>query len=77
LKTETIHSSCVLLTSCLPTIHPERHKARCSRLNERIGLKATVEPRATCPESRLFGHVAQVLSPVNALAILQSSTIFW
>jgi hypothetical protein len=27
---------------------------------------AAVEPRATCPENRLFGHVAKVLSSVSA-----------
>ena len=27
--------------------------------DECIGLKATVEPRGTCPESRLFGHVTR------------------
>jgi hypothetical protein len=32
------------------TIRPELGKLPTSRLNERIALKATVEPRVTCPE---------------------------
>jgi hypothetical protein len=36
--------------SGLATIRPELGKLPTSRLNERIALKATVEPRVTCPE---------------------------
>jgi hypothetical protein len=31
-------------------------------LNERIGLKATVEPRVTQPEMQLFGQAAEARS---------------
>src|SRR5271170_4400484 len=44
----------------------------------RISL-SRITRRATRPEGRLFGHVAQVLSPVSALAITPQSayTLFY
>jgi hypothetical protein len=43
-------------------------------LNER-GLKSTVERKVTCPESRLFGHVAYVPFSISALAMMRQSRI--
>jgi len=42
--------------------------------DECIVLLAAVEPRATCPKRRLFGHVADVLSSMSPLAIMRSLT---
>jgi hypothetical protein len=36
-----------------------------STVNERIGLKSTVEPRVTCPKRRLFGQVESPLTEIS------------
>ena len=49
----------------VPTLLEAGYSATCEddvdRLNERIALKATVEPKVTRPESRLYGQVNNFL----------------
>ncbi len=45
----------------LPTMQPEHEPMAPRCLDERIGLKSTVEPRVTYPERRLFGRAARRL----------------